>query len=252
MSRFLVAMICGLGLGTTALFQSAAPEKPALLTSINPVQDQDEDDEMDEQDEGDEKGEQDEGEEKGEGTALDEKDVPKAVKKAAAKLAGKDQKLSFSKEEEWGATVYSTKWAVGKIGHEVVLAADGSLIETENEIGLDDLPAAVQKQIAKMFPKGAELKIERKVITVYEVETMIDGKEKMTLFAATGAPVEVDADDEQAEDADGDDEDEEGEADDDGDGKKNKGDDDDDDDEEKEKAGKKGKVGKDDDDDGQI
>jgi|GEM_PF-6389901 len=199
MSRLILPVLCAFGFTGAAMYQASRTDLAGPTVRIASTQDQDEAKEIAE---------------------LAEKDVPAAVKKAASELAGDGRKLTFSKEEEWGATVYAAVWTIGEVAHEVVLAADGSLIETENETGLDALPAAVQAQVAKSFPKDAKLTIEVKVITVYEVETAIDGSEKTMLFAATGSPVEIVVGDEVAGEDEGDDDgDEEKEGDDDDDGK---------------------------------
>jgi predicted regulator of Ras-like GTPase activity (Roadblock/LC7/MglB family) len=190
-----------LGLGTTLAFAAIAgfpdktQSKSVYVSAVADDEDKDDDDEKEDEEKDDDE------------NVMKLNDLPAAAKAAVKKAAGDHQVTEVKSEKEYGATVYEAAWKVDGVEHEIVVTADGSVVEMEEVVAMDKAPKAVQKTAAKHFKKGTELVVEKKTIVVYSIEAMIDGKEKEILLSATGQPIEIEADDEADDDKDSDDDD---------------------------------------------
>ena len=171
--------------------------------------------------------------------ALDQ--VPESARTALTHLAGDARIEGVAMEDEDGVKVFEAAWSVSGVAHEASVTEQGDLVELEQAIDLASAPQSVQRRAAKAFPKGAELKVEKKTLVLYEVEAMIGGEERELLFSPMGQSVKIkhrddDDDDHHAganrRDDDDDDEADENDDDDDhhGESKRHHDDDDDDDD----------------------
>ena len=147
--------------------------------------------------EGDERKDEDEhegehGDEEARAVAL--ADVPAGAKAAIEKAAGKNEVTGVKSEDAFGVTVYEAAWNVGEMVHEVVVSADGTVLEMEEVVATTDAPQAVQDAVAKQFPKGSTVEVEKKTMVFYSAEAMIGDEEKEILLTGTGQMVEVEAD----------------------------------------------------------
>ena len=70
--------------------------------------------------------------------------------------------------------------------HEAKVTADGTLVELEEAVDAKSVPTSVRRAAAKMFPKSAKLKFEKKMFVMYEVEATVDGKEREVLISPSG------------------------------------------------------------------
>jgi hypothetical protein len=161
--------------------------------------------------------------------------VPEAARAAILAAAGNNAIDSVYAEQEMGATLYEAAWQSAGHLHEVVVMADGSVVEHEAEMALVDSPAAIQATVAATMANATQIKVTRREVVVYEVEATVNGEGVEALLGATGLPVEIevqgdhgDDDDEHAGAGDDDDDEHAGAGDDDDD--EHGGDDDDDDD----------------------
>lgn len=122
--------------------------------------------------------------------ALDEhitlEQVPEAARAALVKLAGGAKFSELEKETSNGVVVYEAEWKVNGVEHEAAVLADGTLIETEEEVAADQAPAAVRAAAAKAFGANAKVSYERKTFVYYEIEGKADGKGKEILVSPTG------------------------------------------------------------------
>jgi hypothetical protein len=84
-----------------------------------------------------------------------------------------------------GTAVYEAEWDVNGAEHEVAVLADGSVIETEEEIPAAQAPEAVRAAAQKSFG-DAKYVIAKKTIVVYEIEGRVDGKERELHVLPTG------------------------------------------------------------------
>ncbi|MHB8972487.1 MAG: PepSY-like domain-containing protein [Pirellulaceae bacterium] len=126
--------------------------------------------------------------------------IPAAALKALRKLAGGAEISGVQVEDEDGVRIYEGAWKVKAVQHEATVTADGTLVSTEQIAAAKAAPQAVQTLANKAFPKGTQVKMERKTIVLYEVEAIIDGKVKEILVAPTGQRIEISHADHQDKD----------------------------------------------------
>ncbi|MCA9253302.1 MAG: hypothetical protein R3E58_04250 [Phycisphaerae bacterium] len=139
--------------------------------------------------------------------ALDEdvsmKDVPKAARDAILRESAGAKIEEVEREMHEGVALYEAEWMIDGREHEVCVTEDGSIVEMEESVPASEAPAAVRAMIAKVFGENAKVKVEKKMIVMYEVEGKADGKEREILVSPTGK-VHGDMDDEDDHDDDDD------------------------------------------------
>jgi putative PepSY-like beta-lactamase-inhibitor len=168
------------------------------------------------------------------------KELPKAVLRAVKEKFPKAEIKGAAKEEEDGKTTYEVMLKVKGRSVDVAMKADGTILEIEKEMAVDDLPKAVRKTLSAKYPnakitkaeavtKGEDGPVRYEVAITTEVVLNAKGK-----IAGASAKEEEDDDDEKPK----------------AEGKKSRKDDDKDDDEhENGKKTKKGEKQEKDDDD---
>lgn len=88
-------------------------------------------------------------------------DLPAAVQ-AAVKEQTKTAKLvGLSSEKEKGKTVYEVETTANGKSRDLLLDGTGAVIETEEEVDLDSIPAAAKATIQKRVGTGALSKVEK-------------------------------------------------------------------------------------------
>jgi putative PepSY-like beta-lactamase-inhibitor len=132
--------------------------------------------------------------------------VPAAARRALEQQAGGAKFTEIEREVEHGVTVYEAEWIVQGAEHEASVSADGELLEIEETVPLEKVPAAVREAIAKHLGGAANMEIEKTTIVNYEVEAKVDGKNKELYISPTGqvhgqeGAEEKDDDEEEGED----------------------------------------------------
>ncbi len=112
--------------------------------------------------------------------------VPQAARKALLKLAGKAKITEVEQQKKHGAVLYEAEWKVNGQEREATVTAEGALVKLEEEIAAKDVPGAVKRAAAKIFPDTADLEFEKKTVIMYEVEGKINGKKHERLIWPTG------------------------------------------------------------------
>lgn len=112
--------------------------------------------------------------------------VPEPARAALLQLAGGATIVKAERERVHGVLVYEAEWVVNGTQHGAAVTADGTLIEAEETVRVEDLPPTVRSVVAKHFPAKTKLAIEKKTIVIYEVEARIDGKERELVVFPTG------------------------------------------------------------------
>jgi hypothetical protein len=79
--------------------------------------------------------------------------TPEAVRTAFAKLNPNTTKVKWEKEE----ANYEANFKIGEAEQSMVFAADGTLLESETAIDINELPLKVQEYLAQNF-KGSKVK----------------------------------------------------------------------------------------------
>ena len=133
--------------------------------------------------------------------------VPEPARGALLRLAGGEKIIEAEREREHGVIVYEAAWMANGTEHGAAVTADGTLIEIEETIPVDQAPAAVRAAIGQQFPAGAKVVVEKKMVVVYEAEARIDGKEKEVLIFPTGRVLHGDDEDDEGDDDDDEDDD---------------------------------------------
>ena len=108
-------------------------------------------------------------------------DLPPAVEKTvAAESAGATIK-GFSVEKEKGETFYEAEMIVNGHSKDVLIDASGTVVEVEEEIPMDKLPAAVRAGLEAKAGKGEIRKVEsltkKGKLVAYEAKVLTNGKQ---------------------------------------------------------------------------
>ncbi len=157
------------------------------------------------------------------------KKLPEAVLKAIKKKFPRAEIEKASKEVEDGKTTYEVELEIEDRSVNVAMKADGTILEIEKEIPLDEAPKAVKKKLAAKYPgakigkieevtKGEDGPVHYEVAISHEVVLTAKGKivkakEAKADDEKPSAKGKKDKDDkEDGEDDDDDDEEEEGKA----------------------------------------
>lgn len=120
---------------------------------------------------------------------------PAAVTTAVKKAFPKATLGACKAEHEHGKDRFEvklTKSSGEKV--EVDVAPDGTVLQVEEKIAVDALPAAVKKAFAAKYPKATPTRAEKQTPATgkpsYELAFQVDGKRKEATFAEDGAFVE--------------------------------------------------------------
>jgi|SRR5208337_6752 len=93
--------------------------------------------------------------------AITMKDLPAAVQRTVQEQSKGATIRGFSKEVEGGKTVYEVKMKVNGHGKDVSMDASGAVIEVEEEVALESIPAAAQAAIKKAAGSSQITKVEK-------------------------------------------------------------------------------------------
>jgi uncharacterized membrane protein YkoI len=144
------------------------------------------------------------------GTAVDDdddeddlklSDLPREAQRSLREAAHGARILGVEREREGVVVVYEASWRRNGSRFEAEVLADGTLLEIEELIALENAPAGVQAAAGEHFA-GQNVIVAKKMIVVYELETRVDGKEVELYVSPTGKVLSL-----QDEDDDGDDDD---------------------------------------------
>jgi hypothetical protein len=105
---------------------------------------------------------------------LKRSDLPAAVQRSAAEQSVGARIRGYSTEKENGQDVYEVEMTVHGHGRDVTIAADGTVLEIEEQMALDSLPAAVQAGLRQLAGSGRITKVEsltkRGTLVAYEAQ----------------------------------------------------------------------------------
>ena len=102
---------------------------------------------------------------------ITEAEVPAAALAALKKLAAGAKITEFAEEIEHGHTFYEGSWKNPSGANvDVVVTPTGDLVEIEEQVSIDKVPAATLKAARKAAGKGIQLAFEKKTMFLYEVK----------------------------------------------------------------------------------
>lgn len=111
---------------------------------------------------------------------LKKSDLPRAVQRAAEEQTKGATIRGYSSEVENGQREYEVAMTVNQRGRDVSFAADGSILEIEQEVVLDSLPAPVRAALVQKAGAGRITKVEsltrRGTLVAYEAQVRTGAK----------------------------------------------------------------------------
>jgi uncharacterized membrane protein YkoI len=107
-------------------------------------------------------------------------ELPPAVEKAVAELTRDATIRGLSTETEQGRTFYEAELTVKGRGRDVLIDEGGKVVEVEEELALDTLPAAIRDALQKAAGAGQIVKVESLTrsgrLVAYEATVKTGGK----------------------------------------------------------------------------
>jgi hypothetical protein len=121
-------------------------------------------------------------------------DLPPAVEKAVAAQSEGATIRGFSTEKEKGQTFYEAEMMVNGHSKDVLIAADGTVVEIEEQVVLDSLSAEVKAGLRTKAGKGKILKVEsltkKGKLVAYEAQIDTNGKKSEVQVGPDGKPLD--------------------------------------------------------------
>jgi hypothetical protein len=120
-------------------------------------------------------------------------DLPPAVEKTVAAQTAGATIRGFSTEKEDGKTLYEVGMTVNGHSKDVLITADGTVVEVEEEVALDSLPAEVKSGLQAKAGKGKITQVEsltkRDKLVAYEAHVDTNGKKSEVQVGPDGKPL---------------------------------------------------------------
>lgn len=121
-------------------------------------------------------------------------DLPAAVQKTVDEQSKGATIRGYSKEVENGKLEYEVELTVSGHSKDVSIAPDGTVIEVEEQVDMDKLPAAVKEGLQAKAGKGKITKVEsitkRDTLVAYEAQVMTAGKKSEVQVGPDGKPLD--------------------------------------------------------------
>jgi len=121
-------------------------------------------------------------------------DLPPAVEKSTAEQSKGSQIKGFSEERENGQTLYEVEMMVDGHTKDILMSADGVVVEVEEQASFDMLNLAVQRGLQTKAGKGKIMKVEsltkRGTVVAYEAQVISGGKESEIQVGPNGQPLD--------------------------------------------------------------
>jgi hypothetical protein len=108
--------------------------------------------------------------------AVTEAEVPAPALEALRHLAGPAILTAFAEEVEHGSVFYEGSWKGPHGPVDALVTAAGDLVEIEESLPSDQVPARVRAEAAKAAGHDATLTFEKKTVILYELHYRIAGK----------------------------------------------------------------------------
>jgi len=121
-------------------------------------------------------------------------DLPPAVEKTVAAQSTGATIKGFSTEKENGQTLYEAEMTVNGHSKDISMTADGSIVEIEEQVAFDSLPADVKAGLQTKAGKGKILKVEsltkKGKLVAYEAKVDTNGKKSEVQVGPDGKPLD--------------------------------------------------------------
>lgn len=131
---------------------------------------------------------------KGQEEKIKRSDLPPAVQKTVVAQSQGAVVRGFSKEKEKGQTYYEAEMTVNGHGKDVLMDESGAIVEVEEQVVLDSLPAAVKEGLEAKAGKGKIVKVEsitkHDKLVAYEAQVTTAGKKSEVQVGPDGKPLD--------------------------------------------------------------
>jgi hypothetical protein len=121
-------------------------------------------------------------------------DLPPAVEKTVAAVSQGATIKGFSEEVENGQILYEAEMIVNGHGIDVNIDSSGAVVEVEEQVEMDSLPAAVKEFLQAKAGKGKIIKVEsitkHDKLVAYEAQVRKDGKKSEVQVGPDGKPLD--------------------------------------------------------------
>src|ERR1700686_2579742 len=125
---------------------------------------------------------------------INRSDLPPAVEKTVAAQSAGATIRGFSTEKEKGQTLYEVAMTVNGHSKDVSMAADGSIVEIEEQVAVDSLSPKVKGGWQEKAGKGKILKVEsltkKDKLVAYEAQVDTNGKKSEVQVGPDGKPLD--------------------------------------------------------------
>lgn len=118
------------------------------------------------------------------------KDLPEPVRKTVLEQTKGAQLKGVSKEVENGKTMHEAETVVNGRSRDFMIDAASAVVEVEDEVTLDSIPAPAKAAIEKSAGSGKILKVEsvtKGTTVTYEAELLKAGKKSEVAVTADGS-----------------------------------------------------------------
>ena len=126
-------------------------------------------------------------------TKINRSDLPAAVEKTVAAQSQGATVRGFSREKENGQTFYEAELMISGHSKDILISANGAVVEVEEQVEMGSLPAAVRDSLQAKAGKGRVLKVESVTkdgkLVAYEAQVMTDGKRSEIQVGPDGKPL---------------------------------------------------------------
>jgi len=124
---------------------------------------------------------------------LNKSDLPTAVQKAVDEQSQGATVRGFSTEKENGQTIYEAQLTVNGKNRDISFDPKGSVLEVEDEVAFDSLPAAVQDGLKKKAGAGKITRVEtltkKGKLVAYEAVVQNGAKKSEIQVGPDGKPL---------------------------------------------------------------
>lgn len=121
-------------------------------------------------------------------------DLPPAVEKAVAAQSQGATIRGFSEEKDHGQTLYEAEFVVNGHSKDVLMDANGQIVEVEEQVVVDSLSPAVRDGLQTKVGKGKLVKVESLTkhgkLVAYEARVVTDGKTSEVQVGPDGRPLD--------------------------------------------------------------
>jgi uncharacterized membrane protein YkoI len=121
-------------------------------------------------------------------------DLPPAVEKTVAAESKGAEIRGFSEETEDGQVRYEAELMINGHSRDIEMDASGAIVEVEEQVAMDSLPAAVRDGLHGRAGKGKLIKVEsitkHDKLVAYEAQVVTGGNKSEVQVDAEGKPLD--------------------------------------------------------------